>query len=490
MPRRLLALATLIALAACSGQSSGGGMLPSAPEQPAASQPADQPEQPEQSEVPSPSEESNPAFSPPQAGNGGIAQPIDDDAGLTPSNGFYPMATPNSAHPMCPPSPQFRFRCFGWIRTDLVAVPRGDAIPAGVGYTPSEIQSAYGLNPSAGKGQTIAIVDAYGYVKAASDLAAYRKAAKLPPCTTANRCLKILNQNGARSPLPPQPSPSNNVGMGWVYEQSVDLDAVSAACPQCHITLIQASSPNSLGPAVTTALRQSHIVNMSFGAPESGQSPNSGLPAHGYALVASSGDYGGGTKPQSGSSGGPQIPCSWSTVICVGGTRLTHAGASWKETVWNDEAKRQCGSGTAPCGATGSGCSRIVPKPSWQHDVGCRMRSSVDVSAVASVFTPLAVYNSNFKTSSSPSPWAGIGGTSLAAPIIASVFALAGNVSSRHGAMELWQKHNSLHDVITGTNVFVPVTGPCASSVSYICIAGNGYDGPTGWGSPKGTSNF
>lgn len=118
------------------------------------------------------------------------------------------------------------------------------------------------------------------------------------------------------------------------------------------------------------------------------------------------------------------------------------------------------------------------------------MRSSVDVSADASVFTPLAVYNSNFRSASSPSPWAGVAGTSLSAPLIAAVFALAGNVASRHGAMELWQKHNSMRDIFKGTDVYVPVTGPCASSVRYICVAGRGYDGPTGWGSPKGTSNF
>ncbi len=448
MKRRLLALATLVALAACSGRSSGGGMLPA-------------------------------------------VQTIDDsDAGLTPANGYYPMATPNSVRPMCPPTTPDAFRCFGWIRTDLVAVPRGDAIPYGVGYTPADIQAAYALNPKAGKGRTVAIVDAFGYTRAAADLAIYRQAAKLPPCTIANRCLKILNQNGAASPLPAQPASSNTNDFGWVYEQSLDLDAVSAACPLCHITLIQASNSTTLSTATATALRESHIVSLSFGAAESGHSPNSGLPSHGYAIVASSGDFGGGSKPQGSSHGGPQIPCSWSTVVCAGGTKLEHFGASWTETVWNDEAKRECGTGTAPCGATGSGCSRIVPKPAWQHDPGCRMRSSVDVSADASVFTPLAVYNSNFRSASSPSPWAGVGGTSLSAPLIAAVFALAGNVATRHAAMELWEKHDSLRDVIKGSNVYLPVTGPCASRIRYVCVADRGYDGPTGWGSPKGTSNF
>jgi subtilase family serine protease len=415
---------------------------------------------------------------------------MDDDFGLTPANGYYPMYVQNGARPFCPPSPSSRFRCLGWMRTDLMPVSRGDAIPSYAGYTPADIQSAYGFNPKAGKGQTIVIVDAYGYTKAAADLAVYRQAAGVPPCTTGNGCLRILNQNGVASPLPGQPPASNAAEFGWVYEQSLDLDAVSAACPLCHIVLIEANDGNSVVGAVKTAMRFSHVVSMSFGSPEAGAPPNSGWPSSGYALVASAGDFGGGLKPQSGGQGGPEVPCVWTAVVCAGGTRLAHSGASWAEKVWNDETKRQCGTGTQPCGATGSGCSTIVPKPSWQHDAGCRMRSSADVSADASVFTPLAVYNTYFKTATYPYKWAGVGGTSLAAPLIAAAFALAGNAASRHGAMELWQKHNALKDIVKGTNVYVPVTGSCASSVTYICVAGAGYDGPTGWGSPKGTSNF
>jgi hypothetical protein len=39
----------------------------------------------------------------------------------------------------------------------------------------------------------------------------------------------------------------------------------------------------------------------------------------------------------------------------------------------------------------------------------------------------------------------------------------------------------SLHDVISGSN------GTCGS---YLCTAGNGYDGPTGLGSPSGAGGF
>jgi hypothetical protein len=168
---------------------------------------------------------------------------------------------------------------------------------------------------------------------------------------------------------------------------------------------------------------------------------------------------------------------------------LTHSGNKWRSVVWNDDQINLCG---GPCGATGSGCSAIVFKPSWQHDIGCKMRSETDISADASVRTPFAVYSSIFPgTKAHPgSHWAGVGGTSLAAPMIAAMIGLAGNASSLHGAKEIWERHESLIGVLKGTNVFVPVTGACASSVRYICVARQGYDGPAGWGTPRDVSDL
>ncbi len=111
----------------------------------------------------------------------------------------------------------------------------GPQIMAGpVGLGPSQIQSAYKLAGLSG-GRTVAIVDAYNDPNAASDLATYRKAYGLPDCTTANGCFKQVNQSGATSPLPAG-------DYGWAEEESLDLDAVSAACPSCHILLVEANS--------------------------------------------------------------------------------------------------------------------------------------------------------------------------------------------------------------------------------------------------------
>ena len=421
---------------------------------------------------------SNPVPSTPGALSGGGMQNSLSMGG--PQNGYYALSSPTAARQACPfdASNPHAWRCFAWIRTDLHPIGGGDtSIPTGVGYTPKDIESAYSLNPAAGAGQRVYIIDAYGYKAAAADLAKYRAAAGLPACTIANKCLQILNQNGKPSPLPAQPPGSY---AGWMVEQSLDVDAVSAACPKCSITLVQTNTSGTLQNGIVAAVTLGgKIVSMSFGG---GESPYSGNPfPAGVVFVASAGDQGGGLKD----GGGPQQPCTYAAVVCVGGTALTHTATAWTEKVWDDLAVDLCGSGSSPCGATGSACSLVVPKPKWQTDPLCKKRSAADVSAVAAVTTPLAIYNSNF------GGWIGVGGTSLSAPLIAGVFGLAGNAATfGEGASKIWASHSSLHDVTVGTNVLTAVTGPCASSVKYICVAGPGYDGPTGWGTPKGSTNF
>jgi subtilase family serine protease len=398
---------------------------------------------------------------------------------LGPANGYYPLTSAFAERRLCPPVTHAgEMRCHAWMRTDLhpTLVPAG--IPSGIGYSPSEIQSAYHLNPSRGSGQTVAIVDATGDITAASDLAYYRKAAGLPACTIGNHCFRILNQYGHRSPLPAENS-------GWQAEETLDLDAVSAACPKCHIVLIEANSTDSgdLYTAVATAAHiGANVISNSYGGGEGYPAAPADFNQPGHVIVASAGDSGGGDPY----GGGPEMPCAYANVVCVGGTRLTHVGSSWSQRVWNDLASQLCGT---TCGGTGSGCSVVVPKPSWQTDDGCAMRSEADVSADASPLTPFAIYSTQFRQEFGY-PWQAFGGTSLAAPLIAGVFGLAENAASRHGAKEIWQAHHLLENVTVGNNIYLPLTGPCASTVHYICYAGKGFNGPTGWGTPKGSGNF
>ncbi len=346
--------------------------------------------------------------------------------------------------------------CMALIRTDTELQPNvisPNATPAGLG--PADLQDAYNLpSATAGGGQTVAIVDAMDDPNAESDLANYRSTFGLPACTTANGCFRKVNQNGASSPLPASDT-------GWAGEISLDLDMVSAVCPNCHILLVEANTAsfNDLGTSVNTAVALgAKFVSNSYGGGESaGETTiDSQFFNHpGVAITASSGDNGFGVE----------APAAFSHVVAVGGTSLSRSGTArgWTESAWS---------------GAGSGCSGFITKPSWQTDSGCSRRTVADVSAVADPNTGVAV----FDTFGEPG-FLVFGGTSASAPIIASVYALAGTPGSTSSPSSFPYSHTgNLFDVTSGSN------GTC--SPTYLCRGGAGYDGPTGLGTPNGTAAF
>src|SRR5262249_22142612 len=228
------------------------------------------------------------------------------------------------------------------------------------GYGPADLQSAYRLpSQTGGAGKTVAIVDAYDYPSAEADLAVYRKTYGLPPCTTANGCFRKLDQRGGTKF--PKPAPKND---DWTGEIALDIDMVSAVCPNCNILLVEADQPNGddLGTAVDTAVRLgAKYVSNSYGGDED-PSLDHYYNHPGVVVTASSGDSG---DLDFGS------PAADPFVVAVGGTSLTRsttATRGWTEQAW---------------GGAGSGCAEKEPKPGWQKDSGCPRRSGVDVSAVA-----------------------------------------------------------------------------------------------------------
>ncbi|MEW2373848.1 putative Ig domain-containing protein [Streptomyces sp. NPDC006656] len=384
-------------------------------------------------------------------------------AAASPSAASTAPATPAAAHAqrLCskPTAPGF-MACHALARTDVkqqLSLAPG-LLPSG--YGPTDLQSAYALPASAGAGATVAIIDAYDDPNAESDLAAYRSQYGLPACTTANGCFRKVDQNGGTS-YPKADS-------GWAGEISLDVDMVSAVCPQCHILLVEANQPSmaDLGTAVNRAVTMgAKYVSNSYGGGE--DSTDAGSDASyfnhpGVAITVSSGDSGYGVE----------YPAASQYVTSVGGTSLTRAGGTtrgWSESVW----------GTSSGGnGAGSGCSAYTTKPSWQSDSGCAKRTVSDVSAVADPATGLAVYDSY-----QASGWNVYGGTSASAPIIAAVYALAGTPAAGSYPSSYPYAHAaSLNDVTSGAN------GSCGSS--YLCTAKSGYDGPTGLGTPNGTAAF
>jgi subtilase family serine protease len=324
------------------------------------------------------------------------------------------------------------------------------ATPGPTGLSPAQLQSAYKFG-SGGSGKTVAIVDAYHDPYAANELATYRAQFNLPVCAV-NTCFKQVDQRGGTS------YPAYNAG--WAEEIALDIQMVSAICPSCNILLVEADSNSlaNLGAAVNTAAGTSGVVAVSnsYGAGEfssEGTYANQYYNHPGVAVTASSGDSGFGAS----------FPAAANTVIAVGGTRLSTASnlRGWSESAWS---------------GAGSGCSAVISKPSWQHDSGCSKRMIADVSAVADPNTGVSVY------STPAGGWVVFGGTSVSAPIIASMYALGGHSS----ASWTYANATSLFDVTSGSNG----SGRCKRFAAYYCNAVTGYDGPTGLGTPNGTGAF
>jgi subtilase family serine protease len=330
-------------------------------------------------------------------------------------------------------------------------------IPNPGAKTPAQLKDAYKLTGTSSGGKTVAIVDAYGYPNLAADLATYRSYFGLPACTTASGCLTIKDQNGGSS-LP-------RFNTGWAGEQALDVDAVSAICPDCKILVVQAKSASivDLGTAVNTAAKQAGVVAVSnsYGGGDLADATYGSYYNHpGIAVTASTGDNG----YQGGS-----FPASSTYVTAVGGTSLFAASGTargWTESAWS---------------GAGSGCSTVntALAAAAGSNTGCAKRAIADVSAAADPSNGgMAVY---YPTSKTASTWAQVGGTSESAPIIASVYALSGNTAGYANAIP-YSHTASLFDVSTGSNGTCPTT--------QWCNARTGWDGPTGLGTPNGTGAF
>ena len=375
-------------------------------------------------------------------------------------------ALPGDVRRVCAAPKRGFAACMALVRTNVPAhkgLFTHDTTPSG--YGPADLQSAYSLpSATAGAGQTVAIVDAYDNPNAAADLATYRAQYGLPACTTASGCFEKVNQQGQQGSYPP---PNTD----WALEESLDVDMVSAVCPACHIILVEANSAagSDLYAAEdeAVALGAKYVSNSWATGEYSSETQDDQYFNHpGVVITAAGGDSG-----YLGRGGLDNYPATSQYVTAVGGTTLTRDSSvprGWAETVWGSAAGGE---------GTGSGCSLYEAKPAWQHDSGCANRTTNDVSAVANPNTGVALYDSG------AGGWVVVGGTSVATPIIASTYALAGTpAAGTYPSSYPYADPSALNDVTSGAN------GTCTPA--YLCTAGPGYDGPTGLGTPDGTAAF
>jgi hypothetical protein len=361
------------------------------------------------------------------------------------------------------PSRPGQMACMSVVLTGAGSTAAAGLAPAIRGYGPASLLSAYNLASAAarnGRGMTIALVDAFSDPKAAANLASYRRHYKLPACTRASGCLRIVNEHGKAGPLP-------RPNAAWALVEAEGLDMVSAICPKCRILLVEAAGNSiaALGTAEDTAVAKgAKFISNGWSGPEfAGQQADDHFFNHpGVAITFAALNTG----------YGPAYPADSQYVTAVGGTSLSRARTrrGWTESVWS---------------ATGSGCSTFAAKPSWQRvhatgPTGCLNRAGNDVAAVADPNTGVAVYDSY-----QAGGWIEAGGTSLAAAIIAAVYALAGTpAAGTYPAAYPYRHAARLRPVPAGSN------GTCEPDRQYLCHGENGYSGPGGLGTPHGTAGF
>jgi subtilase family serine protease len=344
------------------------------------------------------------------------------------------------------------------------------SLPAG--YGPDQFHGGYALGTEAPQPQTIAIVDAFNDPTIRADLTTYDTTygiAELPTCTATvtAACFLQVNQRGEASPLPAAEP-------GWDLEISLDVETAHELCQNCKIDLVEArtSSLLNLDTAEQEAVKLGATeISNSWGTkrePLREPLDNADFNHPNIAVVAATGDEG---YRRFG------FPASSPDVIAAGGTTLNltniGGGYSWaSEESWS---------------GSGSGCSRYFTAQSWQPLASgwpstlCGAKRAVaDVSADANPETGAAVYDSTGYEGEFG--WFQVGGTSLSSPIIASVYALAGNAASvEYPASLPYATVAGLHDITAG-----PATGKCLLA----CRPRKGYDTPTGLGSPMGTAAF
>jgi subtilase family serine protease len=335
--------------------------------------------------------------------------------------------------------------------------------------TPALLRSAYGLDSvsfsngavkGTGKGQTIAIVDAFDDPFILSDLATFSRKYGLPvlaptstpavngPTSTAASTITVYNLAG------PATDP------GWNQETALDVEWAHAVAPDANIILVEAASASTrdLIAAVNGAkgIAEVTAVSMSWGSAEfAGQTAYDGVfttPAghKGITFLASAGDSGAGAE----------WPASSPNVVSVGGTSLTvgASGSRLGETYWS---------------GTGGGTSRYEPEPTYQaarQSTG--HRSGPDVAAVADPNTGVLIISGGQTLQ--------VGGTSLGSPVWAGLVSLAnqGRALAGQGSLDgPTQTLPKLYAAPAGSFNDI-TTGPGTRATA-------GYDTATGLGSPN-----
>jgi len=380
-------------------------------------------------------------------------------------------------------------------------------------YAPFQFQRAYNLGPLyrkglAGKGQTIAIVDSFGYQHIRGELRTFDKAFHLPPPPS----FRIIHPVGAIPPYDPNARPQM---FGWAIETSLDVEYAHAIAPKAKLLLVETPVPETLGtggfPPIIRAENlvinhhMANVITQSFGAPEIGfpsrrsilglRSAFKNAARHGVSVLAGTGDSGATGPKTLDATGSPLTfflrrnvswPASDPLVTALGGTQL-HLNAKGNHTapdsVWNDTAL------FGSPASTGGGRSVVFSRPFYQHGIAhLRGRRGIPDISMSAAVNGAALVFLDAKLGAGPAGFYLIGGTSEASPMFAGIVSIADQWAG-HGlgllnpAIYRLLAHHAagIVDVTRGTNT---VTFPQGGSTHTVkgFAAHRGYDLASGVG--------
>ncbi|MFI5063864.1 MAG: protease pro-enzyme activation domain-containing protein [Streptosporangiales bacterium] len=361
------------------------------------------------------------------------------------------------------------------------------------GYTPKQVRGAYGVSSSheTGKGQTVAIVDAYNSPTMLPDANQFSRVVGDKPFRPG--------QYQAYTPKSyTQTGPNQCDASGWYGEQTLDVESVHGMAPDANVRFVAARSCQDSD--LLAALREivqknlASIVSDSWGEPAASATLTAAFDttfetgaAQGIGFFFSSGDSGyegPGEDPGGSTQDQVDYPTSSPYVTSVGGTSLAigkYNGYRW-ETSWGTiidplakggKKWQYTPPGPYPAGydgSSGGGVSTVYPQPSYQASVvptslsesvpgggttTTPMRVVPDVSALADPSTGILVGQTTLQPNGKTYAFSlsRIGGTSVACPVFAGIQADAQQAAG-HGRLgfanyAIYQRYgsNAFHDV-------------------------------------------
>lgn len=408
------------------------------------------------------------------------------------------------------------------------------------GYAGAQLQGAYGMSGAIaagidGHGITVGIVDAYASPTILSDANTYSKAHGLPSLNGHFR--QVVAPGVFHRPQNKRQDPQ-----GWSGEETLDVEAVHTMAPGADIVYV--GSPNNymdMDAALNRVVDKhlADIVTNSYGyageaLPKGYIKPENDIliqaAATGISMFFSSGDSGDETGGDPSVAPTPDWPASSPWVTAVGGTSMgiTKANARLFELGW-ETGKEKLVKGTPGTPPTwsdpvyqygaGGGTSRLFAQPSYQKKVvpttmsqtygGAAMRVVPDVSALADPTTGMLVgQTQTFPNGPAAYSEYRIGGTSLASPLYAGMFALAQQkahhkfglanpalYATRTASLDITKKQLKSYkgavrpdyvNGVDGTNGYVYSVRLFDYDSPLTIHVQDGYDDVTGVGSPTG----